>query len=421
MRVLRSSKLLSIVLLVLACGCGGGEREAAVADTAAADRLTRQLDSFARSSPIPGFAVGLVNEKGLQYAKGFGWADRAQQIPFTPETIHGVASVSKTFLALCVLKLVDEGKLKLDEPVNAILPFPVTNPHYPDRPIRVQHLLNHSSGIMDDAFVPYYIGEADICLLNDSKTYDSFPPHLLLDVQYYRMGKKLTLEQYLRNYLQKGGRWYTDSTFLPKEPGTHFQYSNLAASLVALIVEIRSGFSFRDYSRKVIMEPLQLKYTAWDYEDLPASQVSKLYAQEDEQTDSLVREFPFHYMLSYPASELKTNVPDLASFLSEMIRGASGKGKILSPAAYQQLFQPVTGVTGFNTADSSRFNSRFSIASFWSVSATGHRMHFGGRTGTYAFIYFNPLTQRGAIAYANLRHGSFGDVLKIVSEAEESW
>ncbi|MBL0136322.1 MAG: beta-lactamase family protein [Chitinophagaceae bacterium] len=410
---------LFVILVILIIGYGCHEHQTTVKSSPQADSLTNQLKAFAQSSPIPGFAVGVVNEEGLLYEAAFGWADQEKKIPFTPETIHAVASVSKTFLAVSVLKLVEEGKLKLDEPINDILPFPIINPHFPNTPIRVKHLLNHTSSIIDDAFIPYYIGEADISLLNDSKSFDSLPKHLLLDVQYYRMGKKISLEQYIRNYTQKGARWYTDSTFLNKEPGTSFEYSNLAASIAALVVEIKSGQSFRDYSRHVIFEPLHLTHTAWDYDSLPRNSYSKLYAQEDPATDSTVREFPFHYMMSYPASEMKTNIPDLATFLSEMIRGYNGNGKLLSKEMYKQLFQPVTGIAGFDTKDSSRFNSHFSIASFWSVAATGHRMHFGGRTGTYAFIYFNPKTNRGGIAYANLRHDSFGKILEMVGKMEE--
>lgn len=415
MRCIRSIAIL--VLLIIGFGCQ--EHKTTVKTSPQSDSLTEQLKTFAQSSPIPGFAVGIVNEDGLLYQAAFGWADQEKKIPFTPETIHAVASVSKTFLAVCVLKLVEEGKLKLDEPINDILPFPIINPHFPNTPIRVKHLLNHTSSIIDDAFIPYYIGEADIRLLNDNKSYDSLPKHLLLDVQYYRMGKKISLEQYIRNYTQKGARWYTDSTFRDKEPGTSFEYSNLAASIAALVVEIKSGQSFRDYSHRTIFEPLQLTHTAWDYDSLPPNSYSKIYAQEDPQTDSTVREFPFHFMLSYPASELKTNTHDLSTFLSEMIKGYNGHGKLLSSDMYKQLFQPINSITGFNSKDSSRFNSHFSIASFWSVAATGHRMHFGGRTGTYAFIYFNPKTNRGGIAYANLRHDSFGELLEMVGKAEE--
>lgn len=384
-------------------------------------QLDARLKSFQKRSPIPGFAVAVVNGEGVLYQNALGLADVKNQIPFTPQTVHCLASVSKTVVALCVLKLVEEGRLRLDEPINSILPFPIVNPYFPAEPIRVGHLLNHTSGIIDDAFVPYYIGEADICLLNDSKAYDSFPPHLLLDVQYYRMGRKISLEQYIYNYCSKGARWYSDSTFLHKAPGTFSQYSNLAASIAALVVEKRSGLSFREFSRKVVFEPLHMNNTAWDYDSLKTSAIARIYAQEDPVNDTLVREFPFHYMLSYPVSELKSNAVDLGVFLSEMIRGYEGKGRLLSKPLYQQLFQPREPVEGFNRSDSSRFNSRYSMAAFWSVSAAGYRMHFGGRTGTYAFIYFNPQTRRGALAYANLRNNSFGDLLEIVAAAERDW
>ena len=186
------------------------------------DSLTTALNSFAEKSLIPGFAVSIVNDKGIIYSKGFGYANIEDSIAFTPLTINWVASISKTFIALSVMKLVEERKLNLDEPINSILPYKIINPYYPNSPITVRHLLTHTSTIIDDAFIPYYIGEADICILNDSKAYDSLPAYLQPNLEYYRMGKKISLDENIRKYTQPGGKWYTDSTFLQKNRGNIF-------------------------------------------------------------------------------------------------------------------------------------------------------------------------------------------------------
>jgi hypothetical protein len=84
------------------------------------------------------------------------------------------------------------------------------------------------------------------------------------------------------------------------------------------------------------------------------------------------------------------------------------------------LFQPQFEGEGLNRSDSATFNDRFSIATLWSVSAEGYRMHFGGNTGVYTFLYFNPKTNSGALAISNLRDNSFGEVLTLVHRYEKA-
>lgn len=406
------------VLLVMAStGCTGTSSSESKAERYA-DSLTMALQKIADSSLIPGFAVAVVDSSQVLYARGFGFANREDSIPFEPGTIHGVASVSKTFVALGIMKLVDEKKLQLDEPINNILPYTIRSPWFPGTPITVRHLLTHTSSIIDDAFVPYYIGEADICLEEDGPQYDSLPSYLQPNLKYYRMGKKISLDENIRKYAVSGGRWYTDSTFLKKEPGSYFQYSNLGASIAARIIEIRSGLSFRAFTSKYIFEPLHMNSTAWDLKDLPAARVSKVYAANDERSPTGVVVHPQYFMTNYPVSGLRTNAIDLSVFLVEMIRGYNGKGKLLSAAAYRTLFTEQPSREGMNRKDSSIFNGKYSIALLWSVSASGHRMHFGGNTGIYAFMYFDPKTQRGALAYCNLRDNRFGDILATTAKYE---
>jgi len=383
------------------------------------DSLTQALTRFSQQSLIPGFSVAIVNDKEVLYAKGFGMADMKKGTAFSPESINWVASISKTFVALSILKLVEQGKLNLDQPINQILPYSIVNPQFPNIPITVRHLVTHTSSIIDDAFVPYYIGEADICIVNDSKQYDSLPAYLQPNLAYYRMGKKISLDEHIQKYTQPKASWYTDSTFLNKEPGKYFQYSNLGAAIAARIVEIKSGLSFIDFTKKYIFQPLEMKQTGWNFEDVEAKLVSKIYAQNDEQKPTSVVEHPQYYMTNYPVSGLKTNATDLSKYLIEMIRGANGQGKLLQQSSYQILFKPQLNCDGLNKTDSSIFNGKFNIATLWSVSAKGTVLHFGGNTGVYSFIYFNPKTKKGALAISNLRDNSFGEILRLVNKYEE--
>lgn len=412
--------LLAVISLLI-ISCSPTKRANPIKNSSNKDSLTIALNNFAKKSLIPGFSVSIVNDKDILYSKGFGLSNIKDSTAFTPLTINWVASISKTFVALSIMKLVEQNKLNLDDPVNSILPYKINNPSYPNIPITVRHLLTHTSTIIDDAFVPYYIGEADICLIHDNKKkYDSLPAYLQPNLEYYRMGKMISLDENIRKYTQPNAKWYTDSTFLKKEPGKYFQYSNLGASIAARIVEIKSGLTFIDFTKKYIFEPLKMNNTGWNFEDLNPNLVTKIYAQNDEQNPTGVVEHPQYYMTNYPVSGLKTNAVDLSRYLIEMIRGFEGKGKLLSQKTYQILFEPQLDCEGLSKSDLTNFNDKYNSAMLWSVSATDLRLHFGGNTGVYAFIYFNPKTKKGALAYCNLRDNSFGEILNTVSKYEPS-
>ncbi len=382
--------------------------------TSITDSLTKELDSFSKTTLIPGFAVGLVNDKEQLYGKGFGFAKIEDSIAFTTSTIHSIASVSKTFLALAVMKLVEEGKLSLDEPINAILPYKIINPYYPNIPITVRHLVTHQSTLIDDAFVPYYIGEADISIINDQKKYDSLPAYLQPNLEYYRMGKRISVDQNIRNYAVAGGKWYTDSSFLNKQPGTFFTYSNLGASIAARIVEIRSGMTYEKFTQEFIFDPLRMKATFWNIEEADPSKVSHLYAHNKEKDPTGVVEHPQYYMTNFPVSGLKSSINDLSLYLMEMIKAKHGKGSILKAETYKQLFRAAPDVAGLNKSDSTIFNGSFAKSTFWSITGEGYYEHFGGNVGIYSFLFFDPNSNTGAVGFCNLRDSDFGDLLSIV-------
>ena len=383
------------------------------------DSLTLALNNFQKHSLIPGFSTAIVNHKKVLYSKAFGYSNLNDSSVFTPMTINWIASISKTFVAFSIMKLVEENKFSLDDSINSILPYKIRNPYFPNTPIKVKHLLNHTSTMIDDAFVPYYIGEADICIVNDDKKYDSLPSYLQPNLKYYRMGKMISLDENIRKYTQPGDKWYTDSTFLRKKPGEYFQYSNLGASIAARIVEIKSKMSFKEYTNKYIFQPLGMENTGWDFEDLNLDLVTKIYAHNDENKPTSVVEHPQYYMTNYPVSGLKTNTIDLSKFLIEMIKGYEGKGNLLNQKSYQTLFQAQSNIEGLNKSDTSIFNGKFNIATIWSVTASGIVLHFGGNTGVYSFIYYDPKTKKGALAFCNLRDNSFGELLSIIKRFEE--
>ncbi len=119
-------------------------------DTAAIDQLiAREM----AAQNIPGLALGIVYKGELRYAKGYGKTDIENDVPVTPDTVFAIASVSKPFLALGIARLVEQGKLRFDDPIAKHLPG--TPESWKD--VRLAHLLSHTAGILRES--PAFDGE----------------------------------------------------------------------------------------------------------------------------------------------------------------------------------------------------------------------------------------------------------------------
>jgi CubicO group peptidase (beta-lactamase class C family) len=375
------------------------------------------LQGIADSSFIPGFAVSIIHDEKILFSKGFGYSNLVNKAPFTVQTINSVASISKTFIGLAILKLVEEGKLNLDDPINSILPYKIINPFFPGKEITVRHLVTHTSGITQE-FDSEAVGESTIVLIDSFEVNAETPANLKKEIAYYKPGKYISIDDHIRKFTQPAGNWYSPDNFLKHMPGSRFNYTNLGALIAARIVEIKSGLSFDEYTRRQIFEPLHMANTAWHYKELDSALFSTLYTINDRKNPTRVLEHPRYEMTDYPVGGLKTNVEDLTKYLSEIVLGYSGKGRLLSSNSYQVLLNPQLAESCFENRNDYVFNDQYNMGVFWSVSAPGYRLHNGGTIGVYSFIYFNPKTGMGALSFCNLPHSDFGKIRDIVHKYE---
>ncbi|MBN2128811.1 MAG: serine hydrolase [Sedimentisphaerales bacterium] len=104
------------------------------------ERFAAELDAYRRNLHIPGMSAGVVREGWLIWARGFGFADVENEVPATPETPYHLASLTKTFASQIILKLVEKGKIDLDDPVKK---YGVNIEG--DNGITVRHLFTHTA------------------------------------------------------------------------------------------------------------------------------------------------------------------------------------------------------------------------------------------------------------------------------------
>ena len=144
----RSNTIASSLLAVLLLGCAATVESPAPSATepAASDRheprvarFRRQLEADRERLGIPGLSAAILEDGEVLWTEGFGYADVERRVPATPDTLYHIASVTKTFTAILVLQLVEQGKLDLDAPVSRYVP------EIKDDRIRIKHLLSHTS------------------------------------------------------------------------------------------------------------------------------------------------------------------------------------------------------------------------------------------------------------------------------------
>lgn len=212
-------------------------KSATALDPAQAARVDSLFNDFDRPN-APGASVLVIHNGKSVFAKGYGLADLVTKTPCTTNTNFRLASVSKQFTAMAVLILADRGKLKLDQTLTDFFPeFPAYG-----KAITVHQLLTHTSGLMDYE--------------------DLIPPGATMPVLDQDVLRLLVAADVRRGTTGDEGtnRLLTSAaTFFP--PGSQYRYSNTGYSLLALIIEARSGQKFARFLRVNIFEPLKMTNT----------------------------------------------------------------------------------------------------------------------------------------------------------------
>lgn len=353
------------------------------------DSLTLELEAITKRGHINGIGVAIVDENGTVYEKGFGFADKKLKIPYTSASIQNIASISKTFLGLALLKAQELGKLDLDDPINKYLPFTVQNPYHPDVPITIRQLSTHTSSIQDSKFYDQksYVLKEDLNegQLEKTKRPENFNP----PEAYTSMGV------FLQKSLEPSGEWYTKRGFLKARPGAKFEYSNVGATLAAYVLELATGEDYGQFSKKYILEPLGMASSGWSFDDIHMEKHTVMYENVDQA-------LPFYKLITYPDGGLITSVHDLALYLTELIKGYSGNGSILSPESYQELFKEQLSDSHFEERNTDNdYNDEYNMGVFMGFSATGNIGHSGGDPGVTTLMFFNAESKAGQLIFVN--------------------
>jgi CubicO group peptidase (beta-lactamase class C family) len=247
------------------------------------------MDAQQAYEGIPGMSAAVVHDQELVWAKGFGYAHVESEIPATASTMYSICSISKLFTAVSVMKLRDQGHLRLDDPVDKHLDwFDIADRFADAGPVTIEGILTHSSGLPRESAFPYWTGPGY-----------PFPTH----------------EQIVERISQQ-------SMLYPTR--TYYQYSNLGLTLAGEIVATLSGYSFDQYVRGHILDPLGMTSTYTDHIDrFRGNQLATGYTiRGRDGTRKVVP--PYKVRGIAPAAGLISTVEDLARFASWQFRALDG-------------------------------------------------------------------------------------------------
>jgi CubicO group peptidase (beta-lactamase class C family) len=183
-----------------------------VADVSAVDAVMLRLMSM---DNVPGAALALINDGNIVLEKGYGFRDLAAQATVTTATLFNIGSISKSFTALGIAQLVDQGRVELDAPVIRYIPDLRLSDPQAAQEVTLQQLLSHTSGLPAD---------------------EQWPPQV-----------PPTREGIVGEFAGMP---------ITAQPGTRFQYCSRCIVLAAYALERITGQSWETYTRAHIFEPL---------------------------------------------------------------------------------------------------------------------------------------------------------------------
>lgn len=376
------------ILLIISCTEKPNSVKESAEDKLIKDSLTLEIKTL-NNDFFNGLGVAIVDSSGVLYEEGIGYANVKSNKPYTINTIQPIASVSKTFIGIALLKAQEEGLLNLDDSINKYLPFKVKNPNFSNEVITIRQLSTHTSTIVD---TENYMSRAYI--LKDEIDSTSFKIENIPQ-SFNPNNTKIPLSEFLENYLSKNGKWYEKDAFTKNKPGQLFEYTNIGASLAAYIIELVSNQSYAEFTTEFILKPLKMNSSGWSYDKVNFDEVSMLYA-------SPKKEVPYYSLITYPDGGFLTSVDDLTKYLNEIIKGYFGNGILLSKASYKELFKRQLSAENFTERDANHpYQDEYNIGIFMGFSGTGNIGHTGGDPGTSTLMFFNPKDKTGSILLVN--------------------
>ena len=270
------------------------------------DTADATVEKTLKDYNLPGLGVGIVYQGKMIYAKGAGQANVAKNIPVTPDTVFRIASVSKTFAAVGLMQLWEQGKFDLHDPINDYLvDYKVQHRRQNAPPITFHHLLTHTAGLGEFApLYKYFSPTAHFNVVNPDKP---VPP---LQKLYGRA--------------------------LPAEclPGEKWCYANNGYATVGQLVADISGLPFPAYIRQHIYEPLGMEHSEFWRSDRVRDRLAVGYKYRARQQD--FKPVIDLEQVTTAAGAMYSTINDMGRYMAALMAGNT----LLKPETLELMYTP---------------------------------------------------------------------------------
>lgn len=334
-----------------------------VALSFAQEQLENDLKNIMKKHEAIGLAVAVVKNNKIIYTTSLGFKNQEKQEPIDKNDIFRIASISKSFVATCIMQLVEEGKLSLDDDVSKLIGFTVRNPKYPEQKITLKMLLSHRSSLSDQ---------------NGYFALDVIDPRKTADVS---------------------------QSYYDYAPGEGYQYCNLNFNLAGAILEKTTGQRLDLYVAKQLLKPLKL-YAGYNVDSLDSNRFVKLYEYDREtKTFHAANAYPSpakalqEYTLGYstpifsPTGGMKISAEDLATYMMMHMNYGKYKNKrIISEESAKTMQTKWSEEEGYGLA------LRTVDDLLPGVVLKGHN---GDAYGLYSSMLFQPQEKFGFVLITN--------------------
>ncbi len=322
--------------------------------------MNEQIPRWMNRYSVPGVSIALIRQSEVVWLNSYGYADLEQGRQMTSDTVCRVESISKSVTARGVMKLVEQGKISLDDPVHEYLEsweFPGSESE--SERVTIRQLLSHYSGLPLGTIGLEYDPQEDKPSLRES----------------------LTREM---NFVQ--------------DPGRSFIYSNVGFNLLELLIEDVSGRSFSDFMEDEILLPLGMQNSSFEWRENFITMVPNGHKLNGESV-------PVYLYSEKAAGGLFANVEDMARFVSSGMAGPFySENNVLTESSLRKLYTPVTDVKDIY----SLVADNYGLGHFIEILPNGKVAVFVGGQGNGWMTHFHMIPDSG-------------DGIVILTNSSRSW
>ncbi len=304
--------------------------------------LEQALRKILGENHVPAAGVALVARDQVLWEAGLG-QDSGKAV--TSDSMFRVGSISKSFAALSVLMLQEQGRLSLDDPLRKLAPeIEFFNPWERTEPVRLVHLLEHTAGFDDIHLREYAHNDPDPISLHDGLAF---------------------------NPKSRTSRW---------KPGTFFSYSNSGPAVAAYVVEKISGQRFEDFVRERIFEPLEMPGAGYLLTEEARARLVKSFRADG------TTEEPYSHILVRPSGAISASPHEMAHFVQMLIlRGSYGGKQLVQPSSIDRMETPTSTLAArLGLADGYGLNNATSYRNGYVFH--GHGGAIDGFLASYAYL-----------------------------------